>query len=67
MLVTEEEAKTKLCQETFAPFVLDGDSRHDVWACQASGCMAWRWQDVLSIRDGQPHGGLGYCGKAGKL
>jgi hypothetical protein len=52
MILTEQEAKTKLC-----PFMscrnsqskgADGDG---VVFCQASDCMAWRWGDNSGPED----------------
>lgn len=58
MILTEEEAKTKRCQESFGPAYTTPDGRsmmaviygagYAVQAspshCIGSGCMAWRWQ-----------------------
>ena len=55
MIVTEEEAKTKRCQETFNR---TGSVREI--NCLASGCMAWRWADG----EGMDEFRRGYCGKA---
>lgn len=64
MTMTEEEAKTKQCQEgiTQQPAAATGFA----WMvpnCIGSACMAWRWFDNLSdeaIKDPR-----GFCGKAG--
>jgi hypothetical protein len=77
MIVTEEEAKTKVCQETI------GNQAHPPGPCIGSACMAWRWRGWLiaggdheyttaeqpkpgSLRDGVTSKHVGYCGKAGK-
>jgi len=43
MLLTEDEAKTKTCPQatTYEEFSY----------CNASGCMAWRWQSVDIVDD----------------
>lgn len=41
MIVTEKEAKTKACPAQFA-------GKMAGIACQASGCMKWRWGAYLS-------------------
>lgn len=49
MSITEEEAKTKLCQESFgAPrdhVSFDYLGAAHAMRCQGSACMAWRWLD----------------------
>lgn len=57
MLVTEDEAKTKLCPETFGKPMAEEDQK-----CEGSACMAWRWGQNLH-RDREK---VGYCGRAGK-
>lgn len=57
MILTEEEAKTKRCQETF------GNQAYPPGPCIASACMAWRW--LPHYVSGAPSND-GYCGKAGK-
>jgi hypothetical protein len=37
MILTEDEAKTKICQETI------GSAR--LKSCLGTACMAWRWED----------------------
>jgi hypothetical protein len=73
MILTEQEAQTKRCQESFgsqpnAPF---GSQHMSVSAgyvqpmspthCIGSACMAWRFS-ADETGDGIPRG---YCGKAG--
>lgn len=76
MTVTEEEAKTKRCQESFAAAshispngmtisVSAGMSMPAATApsyCIGSSCMAWRFQ-TGSLQERMEK--LGYCGKAG--
>lgn len=87
MIVTEEEAKTKRCQESFGNEYRTPDGNmltssgvgmfgHG-WSgiaaqaspsfCIGSGCMAWRWENSVSIRHGEEPGptSRGFCGKAG--
>lgn len=63
MIVTEEEAKKKRCQETMQHV-------RETRNCIGSACMAWRWQ---MIDDGDSlhvarwvKSDKGFCGKAGK-
>lgn len=58
MIVTEEEAKTKRCQETRGGIAHDRDR-----TCLGSECMAWRWFDNTS--DEAIKEPRGFCGKAG--
>lgn len=78
MIVTEEEAKTKRCQEsypacsqvspeghTFAVAMSGGAYSMQTAPsyCIGSACMAWRWFDNTDDQAiKQPRG---YCGKAG--
>lgn len=63
MIVTEEEAKKKRCQETMQHV-------RETRNCLGSACMAWRWNDSLDLIDQMvaERAGtrLGFCGKAGK-
>ena len=73
MIVTEEEAKTKRCQESYPACREVSPEGHHISAstgggyatqtapsfCIGSACMAWRWMD-------QDHQDKGYCGKAGR-
>lgn len=65
MILEEQVAKTKLCQETFQAVATADRIYHEPWTCVGSGCMAWRWKwdDVSGARISVTHG---YCGKAGK-
>lgn len=69
--LTEAEAKTKWCQESFGvPEVRDGNGNGiregGPWVCMASECMAWRWMPAFQHRDGTTtQEATGYCGKAG--
>lgn len=87
MIVTEEEAKTKRCQESFGneyrtpngneatvsmnPFGHQWSSGIAAHAspshCIGSACMAWRWENSVSIRHGENPSptSRGFCGKAG--
>lgn len=72
MILTEDQAKTKRCQEGFGPSS-DKTAMQSVgiWTqpafCIASGCMAWRWHtyDLDPVDHHQLNGLTGYCGKAG--
>lgn len=79
MTLTEEEAKTKRCQESFGDnnvsqyghMFAGGGAMGGAFGvytspsfCIASACMAWRWrQDDISGE--RPSTTHGYCGKAG--
>lgn len=48
MILTEEEAKTKRCQEGFGqtlPRVIAAGGEQPVTHCIGSACMAWRWHE----------------------
>jgi len=62
MIVTEEQAKKKLCPSSYPDPNVQGD-------CLASECMAWRWIDPDTFQTAtgvRPQVKLGYCGKAGR-
>lgn len=42
--MTEEEAKTKWCPQTFATPEIPAVREAGPWTCSGSGCAAWRWQ-----------------------
>lgn len=58
MIVTEKEAKTKLCPQTLARGPMQHAGNYDLETCLGSHCMAWRWSEAV-----QPKG---YCGMAGR-
>jgi len=68
MLLTEEEAKTKVCHKTMAAFnEVNGPGP---WKCIASDCMAWcvaydDWSENAATKEKTFHL-RGYCGLAGK-
>lgn len=81
MILTEEEAKTKRCQEGFWPYApMHSISSAAPLTCIGSACMAWRWaRENLYVRNpddptnftlhegrGERSTTKGYCGKAGK-
>jgi len=55
MLVTDKEARKKICPLLNVPFQTPA-------YCQGSKCMFWRW----SNRPGEEKEPKGYCGLAGK-
>jgi len=62
MILTEVQAKIKLCPFTFSN---PTEGTH----CEASSCMIWRWIDKRKIypdKLDRPKGMIGYCGIAGK-
>lgn len=63
MIVTEEEANTKRCQETLAPVGTADRVWHDSAGCIGSACMAWRWAEWKH----DPATRKGFCGKAGRV
>jgi hypothetical protein len=54
-MLTEEQAKAKLCPETF-------NLPNSGACCCASTCMAWRWNP----RQPRDQDKRGYCGKYGR-
>lgn len=63
MILTEEEAKTKGCQEAIGKVTAQGGIFFP--KCIGSACMAWRTQESFRAdKNSYVHGG--YCGKAGK-
>lgn len=78
MIIAEEEAKTKICQEAISAQLPD-DKVADASRCIGSACMAWRWKrgsayvPDISIPghfveiewSGDYSTTHGYCGKAG--
>lgn len=61
MIVTEEEAKNKLCPEAIGPGDLNWTMVPKSRMCIGSFCMAWRWRYHPDDNE-KP---AGYCGKAG--
>jgi hypothetical protein len=67
-MYTEEEAKQKKCQQLF------DSATGDRWQkCEASACMAWRWDGIDTVAEQAKRMGWeedamrkGYCGLAGK-
>lgn len=52
MIITEEEAKTKRCQETFGPPIQSVGSGFftaspPISNCIGSACMAWRYYEAV--------------------
>lgn len=81
MILTEEEAKTKRCQEGFWPYApMHSKDSAAPLTCIGSECMAWRWKrgsvyvpDVIDKTlftkyedKGDYSTTHGYCGKAGR-
>ncbi len=82
MILTEEEAKTKRCQESFGDRFTTKDGTMMAVAgtiyrgadpvvtspsfCIGSACMAWRWYEEDKGLTSDPPRTYGYCGKAGK-
>ncbi len=62
--MTEEEAKTKVCPQTFgwenteARDILHSDN------CIGSDCMMWQWREALSAESVKTDG---YCGLAERV
>lgn len=80
MLLNEEEAMEKECRAggympPTAPFSASGSafsgSAGGFPRCIASGCMAWRWEQLAEYAGGAyagaRNGTRGYCGMAGKV
>jgi len=63
MILTEEEARKKLCHKTLGPTVVSGEANYYPAACVASDCMAWR--KIMDMRDASVD--HGYCGLAGPV
>jgi hypothetical protein len=82
MILTEQEAQTKRCQESFGPpLSQDGMSaaaspisvyqavQTSPMNCIGSACMAWRWVEgerSQGMFQGVSPPTKGYCGKAGR-
>lgn len=61
MLVTEHEAKQKLCCQKLDVAAIE-ESR-----CDGSSCMAWRWANKTVHVDGKLQTiQVGFCGLAGR-
>lgn len=65
--MTEDEAKTKICPQSFAVPEVRGSDGSGIqeggpWFCRASGCMAWRvltisaHQEIVNNRAETPDG-----------
>lgn len=81
-MMTEEDARTKICQESFGVSeIRDGNDNgireSGPWRCIATQCMAWRWateerREFVSghmspqVVETRPSTTHGYCGLAGK-
>lgn len=63
MILTEKEAKTKRCQETFGPGTDEWTTFPAHRRCIGTACMAWRWAWSNDLEQSCTHG---FCGKAGK-
>ena len=81
MTLTEDEAKTKRCQESFGDTNVSPTghaySAHIAYGgsalvqtspsyCIGSACMAWRWKRGEYDQGGQEIATHGFCGKAGQ-
>ena len=79
MILTEKEASTKRCQESFGPVftsphgtaltVVGGNvTVSSPTNCIGSSCMAWRWYEYNTDKNNgnRLDGKTGYCGKAGR-
>lgn len=71
MIVTEEEAKTKICCESLMPlYVLEGATGGEFVPghCLGSACMAWSWWLANGSngidRTQSDDNSKGFCGKA---
>lgn len=61
MIVTEGEAKAKVCPD----FCAAASEGVKVVGCLASECMAWRWADNFPGPRDIDNPRKGFCGKAG--
>lgn len=86
MILTEEEAKEKICPKFLTSIMADfaeiyvlkqGNKKEmgkatkeygKATTCNASNCMAWRWEDRVTNTEGVAVKSLvhGYCGLGGK-
>jgi hypothetical protein len=72
MILTEKEARGKLCHATMTPSPLRREE--DLFCparCFASECMAWRWAvdprgEPAMKKEGDEYRETGYCGLAGE-
>lgn len=44
--MTEDEAKTKWCVQSFATPQIDHVREAGPWTCAGSACMAWEWSEA---------------------
>ena len=72
MLLTEKEAASKRCQESYGPPLYDPSVHphgtvgtiHSPSHCIGSSCMAWRWRDDPCRLSEDVPPPRGFCGKA---
>lgn len=75
-MYTEEEARKKICFETFTTFMItrklnlqnitETSPQNFSNPCFASKCMAWRWGIIHFDEKSNGESRKGYCGLAGK-
>ncbi|MCA6108173.1 hypothetical protein J6497_13105 [Bradyrhizobium sp. CNPSo 4026] len=68
MILTVEEATTKMCPQTLGPVATADRVHYESSCCIGAECMAWRWNRDPAFKKGKDGNSVavGYCGKAGQ-
>lgn len=70
MIVTEKQARGKICPQTLARGPVPYTGNHTLETCVGSSCMAWHWKLNVDIAtEDWSHNddrSLGFCGLVGR-